>query len=156
MERKIGEKFEYSPGVWLEVVAEVCHCDGCFFAPCPCLRSRDITGHCNNALRSGQDGVIFRPCDPPAPEIPETPKPSDAVFEFSAVLHEIKAAPPPSEWMRGMTEAWQQEIIEAAREAFVYRFWDMPNTTLALVMGVSEATVRRIRKKRLRKNREQE
>ena len=156
MERKIGEKFEYSPGVWLEVAPEIRHCDGCFFAPCPCLRSRDITGHCNNALRSGQGGVIFRRCEPPAPEKPETPKPSEASLEFIAKLEEIKTAPPPTEWMQGMTEAWQNEIIEAARDAFVYRFWDMPNTTLALVMGVSEATVRRIRKKRLRKNREQE
>lgn len=159
MERKIGEKFEYSPGVWLEVAPEIRQCEGCFFAPCPCRRSPGITGHCSKAMRSGRGGAIFRRCDPPAPEKPETPKepkPSEAVLEFSAVLHEIKTAPPPTEWMQGMTEAWQNEIIEAARDAFVYRFWDMPNTTLALVMGVSEATVRRIRKKRLRKNREQD
>ena len=156
MERKIGEKFEYSPGVWLEVAPDLKMCCGCFFDGWRCGDVRGVRGNCVYEDRADDQGVIFRLCDPPAPENPETPKPSEATFEFSAKLEEIKAAPPPSEWMRGMTEAWQQEIIEAARDAFVYRFWDVPNTTLALVMGVSEATVRRIRKKRLRKNREQE
>ena len=153
MERKIGEKFEYSPGVWLEVAPQG-FCEDCFFDDLRCEIAR--TGSCSISGRTDSTPVIFRPCDPPSPETPETPKPSEATFEFSAKLEEIKTAPPPSEWMRGMTEAWQNEVIEAARDAFVYRFWDVPNTTLALVMGVSEATVRRIRKKRLRKNREQE
>ena len=153
MERKIGEKFEYSPGVWLEVAPQ-CFCEDCFFDGMRCDIAR--TGDCSISGRPDSTPVIFRRCVPPAPEMPETPKPSDAGLDITAKLEEIKNAPPPTEWMRGMTEAWQNEIIEAARDAFVYRFWDMPNTTLALVMGVSEATVRRIRKKRLRKNREQE
>lgn len=159
MERKIGEKFEYSPGVWLEVVASAG--DRCFscalFADRDCGVHRAARGNCSRfTRRADHNNIIFVRCEPPAPGTPETPKPSEATFEFSAKLEEIKAAPPPSEWMRGMTEAWQQEIIEAARDAFVYRFWDVPNTSLAAVMGVSEATVRRIRKKRLRKNREQD
>ena len=153
MERKIGEKFEYAPGVWLEVAECIDGCAGCFFrGGIGCI----VMQGCTSMIRSDDISVIFRYCDPPAPKIPETPKPSEAGLDFIAKLEEIKTAPPPTEWMQGMTEAWQNEIIEAARDAFVYRFWDMPNTTLALVMGVSEATVRRIRKKRLRKNREQD
>ena len=151
MERKIGEKFEYSPGVWLEVVAGAG--DGCFscalFADRDCGVYKVSRGNCSRFTRRDGVPVVFVRCEPPAPEVDV----AEATLEFSATGTVIQDhAPPPSEWLEGLSDAWGAEILEAARDAFVYRFWDYPNTALALVMGVSEATVRRIRKKRLRKN----
>lgn len=151
MERKIGEKFEFFPGVWLEVVAGAL-CDDCTIMPGPCGNTRYIRGECSAHGRRDKTSVIFRLCDPPAPEGDI----ADATLEFTATGTIIQdRVPPPSEWFKGLSDAWGAEILEAARDAFVYRFWDYPNTALALVMGVSEATVRRIRKKRLRKNKEE-
>ena len=148
MERKIGEKFEYAPGVWLEVVAG----NGCFscalFADKDCGIRRTERGNCSAVARVDGVPVVFVRCDPPAPEVDVTKE----RLEFTATGTIIQDAPPPSDWFKGLSDAWGAEILEAARDAFVYRFWDYPNTALALVMGVSEATVRRIRKKRLRKN----
>ena len=152
MERKIGEKFEYSPGVWLEVVAGAL-CEDCALEPEPCGDKLYIKGACSAHGRRDNTSVVFRFCDAPAPapkvDVTEAP----AEFTATRIITQDHV-PPPSEWMRGLSDAWGAEIVDAARDAFVYRFWDYPNTALALVMGVSEATVRRIRKKRLRKNKE--
>ena len=148
MERKIGEKFEYSPGVWLEVVAGGL-CEDCALEPEPCGDKMYIKGACSAHGRRDNTSVVFICCEPPAPEVDV----AEAKLEFTATGTIIQDhVPPPSEWLKGLSDAWGAEILEAARDAFVYRFWDYPNTALALVMGVSEATVRRIRKKRLRKN----
>lgn len=148
MERKIGDKFELRPGVWSEVVAgDVC--GDCALMPDPCGNTRYIRGECSAHGRRDKTSVIFRFCDAPAPEVDV----AEAKLEFTTTGTIIQDhVPPPSEWFAGLSDAWGVEILESARDAFVYRFWDYPNTALALVMGVSEATVRRIRKKRLRKN----
>lgn len=140
MERKIGEIFTLPDGRRVRVDRETVGCVGCIFFDHPkntraCYHNKAIRGECSWFMRGVNQGVIFTDITDEKPLAP-----------FSA----------PGVDTDKLTEAFNVEIIDAARDAFVYRFWDYPNTRLAEIMTVSEATVRRIRKKRLQKNKTQD
>lgn len=59
MERKIGEKFEYAPGVWFVVAPEVRDCLGCAFICPECSNRRGILGYCNRHAREDGKDIIF-------------------------------------------------------------------------------------------------
>lgn len=60
MERKIGEKFEYEPGVWFVVTPEVVDCSGCAFIFPECSNRRGFLGYCNKHAREDGRDIIFR------------------------------------------------------------------------------------------------
>jgi hypothetical protein len=142
-ERKVGEIFSLEDGTKLQVKAEF-GCKNCFYVrpelyPLSCImneKTNAIRGVCSALVRSDDQCVIFV-------KIGEAPMEKKSIFSTSLET-----------WLSGMADEWEKEISAAAQEAFVFRFWDMPNTKLARVMGIHEKTVRRIRKKVLRNNKE--
>lgn len=76
------------------------------------------------------------------------------VFTLCATKEETSAPSISVPSLSGMDDAFRRHVLTVARAEFVALFWDMQNTDLAAAMGVTEKTVRNIRKKRLRKNRD--
>ena len=82
---------------------------------------------------------------------------ADDVEDTKETITKPEETPAPSislPTLSGMDDAFKRHVLSVARAEFVALFWDMPNTDLAAAMGVTEKTVRNIRKKRLRKNKE--
>ena len=126
---KIGETYTTPGGVGIKALEGV-GCGGCI------LYKFDI----RTRMGIGCDDVI---CLHPHRTFIEVTKPENT-----------PASSVPLPTLSGMDEAFQRHVLSVARAEFVALFWDMPNTDLAAAMGVTEKTVRNIRKKRLRKNRE--
>ena len=129
---KIGETYTTPGGVVIKARREVDGCATCTFngfAGLKSMRERAKLG-CIDMICTGRifDEVV-KPEEPPASSV--------SIPTLS-----------------GMDEAFQRHVLSVARAEFVALFWDMPNTDLAAAMGVTEKTVRNIRKKRLRKNKE--
>lgn len=132
--RKVGEVFKL-PIKGVTTLLRVTEHDGCvgcflFCTNSECFDYLDTRGYCAAMVRADKKNVIF-------------------VEETSLIPPSI---PVPS--LSGMDEAFRRHVLSVARAEFVALFWDMQNTDLAAAMGVTEKTVRNIRKKRLRKNKD--
>lgn len=60
----------------------------------------------------------------------------------------------PAEWLVAITPAAQKAELTGCREAFVSQFWHLKNTEIAWAVGVSEWTIRQIRKRIIKKNKD--
>lgn len=143
---KIGETYTTPGGVVIRAKEQTCGCDNCEFYGLPSdLRIRAGVG-CTDMV-----------CLHPPRIFAEVPKTENVPVRGGVVPRDEKrvfgcVVPVPT--LSGMDEAFQRHVLSVARAEFVALFWDMPNTDLAAAMGVTEKTVRNIRKKRLRKNKE--
>lgn len=131
---KIGETYTTPGGVVVKAEASsgVYICDNC-----------DFSGRRANMRRDAGIGCEDVECLYPPRVFVEVPKPEETP---------ASSVPLPS--LAKMDDAFKRHVLSVARAEFAALFWDMPNTDLAAAMGVTEKTVRNIRKKRLRKNKE--
>ena len=131
---KIGETYVTPGGVRIKAVEDLngTRCHECVFQ-----------GLSNNLSMRERAGIGCSDVDCRGRLFVEVTKPEEA-----------PAPSIPLPTLSGMDEAFQRHVLSVARAEFVALFWDMPNTDLAVAMGVTEKTVRNIRKKRLRKNKE--
>lgn len=152
---KIGETYTTPGGVVLKARKEIHECSTCSFNGFAALKSmRERAGvGCIDMVCTGRVfDEITKPEEPPA----SSGKGDKLTVDFVGFTdyHDPRGYVLPLPTLSGMDEAFRRHVLSVARAEFVALFWDMPSTDLAAAMGVTEKTVRNIRKKRLRKNRE--